>query len=74
MCTVKPYHIFSRKIWTFCRKLYNIYMEIHAYIEQIRFLTNDMSHPAINVLSFSNIEKKENDMAQKSLKWVVKRI
>ena len=22
-----------------------------------------MSHPAINVLSFSNIEKKENDMA-----------
>ena len=33
-----------------------------------------MSHPAINVLSFSNIEKKEKDMAQKSLKWVVKRI
>ena len=20
MCTVKPYHIVSRKIWTFCRK------------------------------------------------------
>ena len=33
---------------------YTIYIEIHPYIEQIRFLTNDiMSHPAINVLSFS---------------------
>ena len=41
-------------------------MEIHAYIEQKkkRFLRNEiMLHPAINVLSFSNIEKKENDMA-----------
>ena len=37
-----------------------IYIEIHVYIEQIRFLTNDiMSHPAICVLSFSNIEKKK---------------
>ena len=55
-----------------------IYIEIHAYIEQKkRFLRNEiMSHPAINVLSFSNIEKKENDMAHicNSLTFIVARL
>ena len=48
------------------------YIEIQAYT--IRLLPNDLLvHPAINVLIFSNIEKK-NDMVEKLLKWVVKRI
>ena len=35
-----------------------IYIEIYAYIVQIRFLMKEIKlHPAMNVLSFSNIKR-----------------